>query len=201
MKEMRICAYDGCKEPFEATRSDNVFHTPSCRTMASKQRKASEEGDGVADPGEAAPDEVVVSPSVADRTALVLAVADRAVPDARLERLAQRVTDLEQDFDLAEPVWQRLKEQKPMTPEDVDAVVQRKIAAALAPIVRRLETAERAVRKDAERPRPVVVARDGKVDEMERAMIVLARKIASVRNDLDVLTEGIAGIDADDEAA
>jgi chromosome segregation ATPase len=203
------CALETCGKPFEAKRSDARYCSASCRAKASRERQGSEGPD----PGP--------SREVAPRADPRPLVADAPPDQDRLTRLEERVLDLEADVDASEherDAMQRLRTRLETTVARTQAAaeqaqgsaeaatraavepVQRELAAIKAASLKRGDLAElRAAVEQVERRLAAMEERveaapapEERLDELEQAVIKLARRVGGLREEFDYLVQAIA---------
>ncbi len=207
MAEPRACAFEECGVMFEPTRDDARYHSDICRAKANKAKRAADDGDATSAASKLPPRDLDrrdpgSQPRAAaggDATSVPSKPLPRAPggheplrqPPEGIFALAERVDDLEADFDLSEIARKRIEQQlaKPVFgAEQARALFRAEIQAALAPMVRRLEVAEREVVELRRQPRGVDHAR---IERVERAVVQVSTQVAAVRSEI---TEFVTGI-------
>ncbi|MEZ4241383.1 MAG: hypothetical protein R3F59_35560 [Myxococcota bacterium] len=204
---IRECAHDACGKTFEAKRADARFCSASCRAAASRVRRAGIEprSGPTSEPDQARDPER----------------AEASADDTRLAVLEERVMDLEGDVEAAEAERDGLRalrarleaavaqattvvdEARGLTESVARATVtpvQKELAKVRAEAVPRTEVAElRAVVERIERRLAAMEERletapapEDRLDDLEQAVIKLARRVGRLRDEFDVLVQAIA---------
>lgn len=145
----RNCAWHECRTPFESTRDDARFCSASCRAKANKAKHRAVDAPAATAPAARMERAPSAAPEPRSATGKKYAredfsfAADQGdyrpdqpdvIPDTpvgRIARLEDRLHDLEQDFDLAEPdrkAWDRMRPK-------LEALVGGKAASPSAPVV------------------------------------------------------------------
>lgn len=204
------CSLETCGKPFEAKRSDARYCSASCRAKASRERQGSEGTDPVP------------SREVASQADPRLSIVEDVPERDRLTRLEERVLDLEADVDASEherDAMQRLRTRLETTVARTQAAaeqaqgaaeaaarsavepVQKELTAIKVSSMKRSDLAElraavdRVERRLASMEERVEVAPapEERLDDVEQAVIKLARRVGRLREEFDVLVGAIAG--------
>lgn len=204
---MRECAHETCGTVFEAKRADARFCSGSCRAAASRARRA------VVGPGS--------GPTPEPDQAREPDREEAAIDDTRLRALEERVMDLEGDVEAAEAERDGLRAlrgrleaavaQATSVVHDVRGLADSAARAAVAPVQKELAKvrAEAVPRTEVAELRAVVErvehrlaameerietapAPEDRLDEVEQAVIKLARRVGRLRDEFDLLVRAIA---------
>lgn len=186
----KVCELESCGIEFEAKREDARFHSAVCRAKASRERREA----GGPDPGPSGRDE------------------DPDMPrdnDERLRELEDRMADVQADIeavertdDVVRDLARRVAAQEAAVRRAVQeaiAPIAREVAALKAGAVARAELVDvtEAVEALGERVANIEAApvpeEERKLAEVERAVITLANRLRTLRQEFDTLVGGIAG--------